>query len=109
MRIPSLTMTIDLNTIPGEGSEEPLSDLNQELHDDDGGGEIHYHQEDQLHLIKEAQGHPLIGQSHYLRKEQHGGMHAIDLNIPACEGKKKNLMKVMFLLVPLLKASNCTV
>jgi hypothetical protein len=66
-----------------------LPDLNQELHDDDGGDEIHYRQEDRLHLIKEAQVHPLTGQSHYLQKERHGGVHDIDLNIPACEGQEE--------------------
>jgi hypothetical protein len=33
--------------------------------------------------------HPHKGQSHYLQKEQHGGVHAIDLNIPACEGQQE--------------------
>jgi len=72
-------MAIDLNKVPGEGSEEPLPDLNQEPADDG----------DQFHPIKEAQVHPLKGQSHYLQKEQHDGVHAIDLNIPACEGQQE--------------------
>ena len=33
--------------------------------------------------------HPLKGQSHYLQKEQHGDVHAIDLNIAACEGEQE--------------------
>ena len=33
--------------------------------------------------------HPLKGQSHYLQKEQHGSVHAIDLNIAACEGQEE--------------------
>lgn len=100
-------MVIDLNKIPGEGSEEHLPDLNQEpddgggdeIHllqedqlqepDDDGGDKIHFLQEDQLHLIKEAQAHPLEGQSHYLHKDQQIGVHAIDLNNPACEGQEE--------------------
>lgn len=112
-RVPSSTMAIDLNTVPSEGSEEPsiacrtltsstmlidlnkisrerieeplpdlnqqpLPDLNQQPVDDEG-----------FHPIKEAQVYPLRGQSHYLQKEQHGGVHAIDLNIPACEGQQE--------------------
>ena len=76
----SSTMAIDLNKVPQEGSEEPLPDLNQQPADDEG---------DQFHPIKEAQVHPLKGQSHYLQKEQHDGVHAIDLNIPACEGQQE--------------------
>jgi len=72
-------MAIDLNRVPGEGSEEPLPDLNQEPADDG----------DQFHPIKEAQMHPLKGRSHSLQKEQHGGVHAIDLNIPASEGQQE--------------------
>ena len=82
------TMAIDPNEVPGEGSKEPLPDLNQEP-DDDAGDEVHYLQEDQFHLIKEAQVHPLKGQSHYLQKEQHGSVRAIDLNIAACEGQEE--------------------
>lgn len=33
--------------------------------------------------------HPLKGQSHYLQKEQHRGVHAIDLNIPTFEGQEE--------------------
>jgi hypothetical protein len=73
-------MAIDLNKVPGEGSEEPLLDLNQQPADDEG---------DQFHPIKEAQVHPLKGQSHYLQKEQHGGVYAIDLNISACEWQQE--------------------
>jgi len=73
-------MAIDLNKVPGEGSEEPLLDLNQQPADDEG---------DQFHPIKEAQVHPLKGQSHYLQKEQHRGVYAIDLNIPASEGQEE--------------------
>jgi hypothetical protein len=57
-------MLLDLNIVLGEGSEEVLLDLNQELADD-GEDEIQYLQEDQFHLINE-EVHPLIGQSHYL-------------------------------------------
>ena len=70
-------MLLDLNIVLGEGSEEPLPDLNQEPADDG----------DQFHPIKEAQVHPLKGQSHYLQKEQDGGVHAIDLNVAACKGQ----------------------
>ena len=64
-------------------------DLGVRAFADDGGDEIQYLQEDQFRLIKEAEVHPLKGQSHYLQKEQHDGVHAIDLNIPACEGQQE--------------------
>jgi hypothetical protein len=102
--IPS-TMAIDLNEVPGERSEEPLPDLNQEP-DDDVGDEIHYLQEDQFHLVKEAQVHPLKGQSHYLHKEHHGGARAIDLNIPACEGQEEECHDGNVYLTSISKESN---
>jgi hypothetical protein len=77
-------MAIDLNKVPGEGSEESLPNLNQQPAEDEG---------DQLHLIQEAQVHPLNAQSHYLQKEQHGDVQAIDLNIPACEGQQEEYHK----------------
>jgi hypothetical protein len=85
--IPSSVILLDLNIVLGEGSEEALPDLNQELADD-GGDEIQYLQEDQFHLINE-EVHPLIGQSHYLQKEQDSAVHAIDLNIVASEGQEE--------------------
>jgi len=77
--VSSSVMAIDLNKLPGEGSEQPLPNLNQEPADD----------EDRFDHIKVAQVHPLKGQSHYLQKEQHGSVHAIDLNIAACEGQEE--------------------
>jgi hypothetical protein len=74
--ISSSAMLLDLNIVLGKDSEEPLPDLNQELADDTGH-EIQYLQEDQFHLINE-EVHPLIGQSHYLQKEQDGALQAID-------------------------------
>ncbi|CAO1940694.1 unnamed protein product, partial [Urochloa humidicola] len=78
-------MAIDLNEQPREGSEEILLDLNQKPADD----------EDPFHHIEEAQVHPLKGQSHYLQKEQHGGVQAIDLNIAACEGQEEESHEVL--------------
>ena len=60
-----MLLDLNINIVQGEGSKEPLPDLNQELADD-GGDEIQYLQEDQFRLIKEAEVHPLKGQSHYL-------------------------------------------
>jgi hypothetical protein len=67
--ISSSAMLLDLNIVLGEESEESLPDLNQELADD-GGDEIQHLQKDQFHLIKEAEVHPLKGQSHYLQKSK---------------------------------------
>jgi hypothetical protein len=86
--IPSSAILLDVNIVLGEGSEEPLPDLNQELADD-GGDEIQYLQGDQFHLNNEAEVHPLIGQSHYLQKEQDGAVHVIDLNIATSEGQEE--------------------
>jgi len=77
--VSSSAMAIDLNKLPGEGSEQLLPNINQEPADD----------EDRFDHIKVAQVHPLKGQSHYLQKEQHGSVHAIDLNIAACEGQEE--------------------
>jgi hypothetical protein len=33
--------------------------------------------------------HPIKGQSHYLQKEKHDGVHAIDLNIASCEEQEE--------------------
>ena len=100
-------MAIDLNEVPGEGSKEPLPDLNQEP-DGGGGDEIHHMQEHQFHLIKEAQVHPLKGQSHYLHKEQHGGLCAIDLNSLACEGQEEECHDGNVYLTSISKESNFT-
>ena len=81
-------MLFDLNIVLGEESARPLLDLNQELAND-GEDEIQHLQEDQFHIIKEAEVQPLQCQSHYLHKEQDSVVQAIDLNVPTSEGQEE--------------------
>jgi hypothetical protein len=91
--ISSSAMAIDLNILPEVGSERTLLDLNQKPADD----------EYRFDHMKVGQVHPIKGQFHYLQKEQHGGVHAIDLNIAACEGEEELSHEgKIFLLVALL-------
>jgi hypothetical protein len=72
-------MTIDLNLVPDEESGETLPDLNEQT----------AHDGDDMHRLHEDEVHPFTGQSHYLPEEEHAYAHAIDLNVPACQGHEE--------------------
>jgi len=64
----------------------PQPDLNEEPQRD----EIHHLHKDQVHLQEGNEVHQLQGQVQYLYEGEHNAVHAIDLNIPACEGQQQD-------------------
>lgn len=69
----------------------PQPDLNEEPQRD----EIHHLHKDQVHLQEGNEVHQLQGQVQYLYEGEHSAMHAIDLNVPACEGQQQDPLSLL--------------